>query len=130
MNSVLRTCGLAALTVGVTCLAWGTAEAGGRRYYGCQQYQSNYYYTAPVTTTYGAPATAATTDGRQRYQSAYQAPTYATVNDGYYSNNGYYSAPPNNYLYGSGHYGGGIPLQFQDRTFHDQWDAGRKIRGY
>jgi hypothetical protein len=128
MNSLLRTCGLAAMAVGVTCLTLGTAEAGGRRYCGCQQYQPNYYYTAP--TTYAAPATAATTDGHQRYQSAYQAPATTYSNDGYHSNNGYYSAPANNFYYGSAHYGNGIPLNFQERSFHDQWDAGRKIRGY
>ena len=128
MNSLLRTCGLAALAMGATCLTLSSAEAGGRRYCGCQQYQPNYYYTAPTT---AAPATAATTDGHQRYQSAYQAPatTYYS-NDGYNSNNGYYSAPANSFLYGSAHYGGGIPLNFQERSFHDQWDAGRKIRGY
>lgn len=122
MNSLLRNCGLAALIVSAAGVSVTTAEAGGRRNCCCQ---SNYY--APATTTYAAPApaTASTTDGHQRYQSAYQAPEYAPVYD-----NSYYQAPPNNFLYGSAHYGYGIPLNFQQRSFHDQWDAGRKIRGY
>ncbi len=126
MNSLLRNCGLAALVVSATCLSLTTAEAGGRR--NCYQYSNQSYY-APAT-TYAAPAPAvATTDGRQRYQSAYQAP--AMPADTYYgSGNGYYQAPANNYVYGSGHLGGGMPLNFQNRTFHDQWDAGRKIRGW
>ena len=117
MKSLLKTCGLAAFVLSGICFSLTDAEAGGRRR-GC--YSQSYY--APAA-TYAAPATAYTTDGHQRYQSAYQAPAY--------SNSGnYYQAPANNYLYGSGHYGGGIPLNFQDRNFRDQWDAGRKIRGY
>ena len=109
MKSLLKTCGLAALVLCGICLSLTDAEAGGRRR-GC--YSQSYY--APAATAY-------TTDGHQRYQSAYQAPA---------NGNYYYEAPANNYLYGSGHYGGGIPLNFQDRSFRDQWDAGRKIRGY
>lgn len=124
MNSLLRNCGLAALAVSATCLSLASAEAGGRRNYNCYSNQS--YYTAPA---YAAPAVATTTDGRQRYQSAYQAPAMP-ANTYYGPGNGYYTAPANNFLYGSGHAGGGIPLNFQNRSFHDQWDAGRKIRGY
>lgn len=127
MNSLLRNCGLAALVVSATCLSLTTAEAGGRR--NCNYYSNQSYY-APAATTYAAPAPAvATTDGRQRYQSAYQAPAMSG-NTYYAPGNGYYQAPANNFVYGSGHLGGGIPLNFQNRSFHDQWDAGRKIRGW
>ncbi|MDB5337141.1 MAG: hypothetical protein JWN70_2760 [Planctomycetaceae bacterium] len=127
MNSLLRNCGLAALVVSATCLTLTTAEAGGRR--NCYHNSNQSYYAAPATTAYAAPAMVTTTDGRQRYQSTYQAPAMP-ANTYYGSGNGYYQAPANNYVYGSGHLGGGMPLNFQNRSFHDQWDAGRKIRGW
>ncbi|MES2790641.1 MAG: hypothetical protein V4719_13605 [Planctomycetota bacterium] len=117
MSSLLRNCGAAALVLSAACLSLSQAEAGGRRSAcNCQQ-----YYAAPAATTYVAPAPApvAATDGRQRYQSAYQAPATNMPAPAVYA------APADNYYY----YGSNQPLRFQDRTFHDQWDAGRKIRG-
>ena len=106
MKSLLKSCGLAALMIGATGLFVADAEAGRRREACCCQS----YNAAPATAVVGT-----TTEGHQRYQSAYQAPSYM---------------PANNYVSGPTHYSSGIPLNFQERSFHDQWDAGRKIRGY
>lgn len=116
MNKQLRACGLAALVMSAMCLSLSEADAGGRRqachcqsYYGAPT--ANYSTTAPAATTADA-----VTEGRQRYQSAYQAPAPAT----------HYYAPEPAYYYGSSVQ---QKIPFQDQTFQQQLDAGRKIRG-
>ena len=69
-----------------------------------------------------APAPAMTaTNGTQRYQSAYQAPVNAVGNTFYAPSRRAYNE------YDSIDF---APIRFQDRTFSNQWDAGRKTRGY
>lgn len=111
MNRLLRTCGWGALLISAVCVA-SQAEAGGRRW--CN-YQSNSYYPAyysDVATAPVAVGSTVTTDGRQRYQSGYQAPATAApvyvaparayhsgtfYSDRYYYDGAYYRQPLNGF---------------------------------
>lgn len=136
MNRILRTTGLVALVACAAGVSISEAQAGGRRHCHCQQMTvapaMSYSSTAPavvysngVASNGAAPHVSA--DGRERYQSAYQAPVaqtapvYVAPAPVYYGNN-YYR---DNTYYGPEY----RPQHFQDRTFQQQNSADRKIRG-
>ncbi len=75
MNRLLKISGIA-VTVCITGWSWSDAQAGGRRY--ARTCQPNYIASAPTTNGAALP-----TDGRLRYQSAYQA---APPQQNYYHN--------------------------------------------
>ena len=130
MKSILRTSGIVSLVACAVTLAVPEAQAGWRRNCHCQpSYQTA--YAAPAMTYSNAPVvadTAVNPDGRQRYQSAYQAP--APVNNTYAP---VYAAPARVYYGPSYDNSNAIdayrPLHFEDRTFQQQTSANRKIRG-
>lgn len=113
-------------------MSWSEAHAGGRRW-GCN---NQLVYYAPAANSAWAPApgnwapapvvtNTTTVDGRQRYQSGYQAPVaapapvYVAPAQRYYDEPNYYdpASQPDR------------PIHFQDRSSDDQNRADRKIRG-
>ncbi len=118
MNGLFRTCGWAVVAC-ATCLSLSEAQAGGHRC-GCRYH----LYATPTMSCSPTPVVAdsnATTDGRQRYQSAYQAPAGAPGTP-------VYVAPAQPYYYYN-NYNNSQAVRFQDRPFEEQIRADRKIRG-
>jgi len=77
MSGISKVWGVAAFAMCAACLSWSEAEAGRGRHCHCQPMYTN------TTTAYAAPAAnVASTNGRQRYQSAYSAPG-APIENGY-----------------------------------------------
>ncbi len=136
MKNVLRISGI---TFAVLVASWSWSEAQAGRHRGGASCEHVYASPAPTysaswytySSTSPAPVVADSNqvNGRQRYQSAYQAPAAPNTNV-YYApvqSNTYYNGY-NNSLNEYNSNGHSTP-RFMDRSFEEQFSADRKIRG-